>query len=155
MTPLDRKACYNSPLGPLTITEREGAVVALDWGEGVDQPHSEMIKRLFEELDAYFMGSLETFATPVLYEGSAFQKKALEAMSAIPYGETRTYGDLAHDTGMSAQAYGQACGANRIPILIPCHRVLGADGLGGYSGHGGIETKVALLKLEGAASLLI
>ncbi len=77
----------------------------------------------------------------------------LEALSAIPYGETRTYGDLARALGIPPQASGQACGANPIAILIPCHRVLAADGLGGYSGEGGIETKIALLRLEGAASL--
>ncbi|MCB1350992.1 MAG: MGMT family protein, partial [Maritimibacter sp.] len=68
---------------------------------------------------------------------------------------TRTYGEIAADLGASAQAVGNACGANPIPILIPCHRVLGATGLGGYSGAGGIETKVALLRLEGAGGLLI
>ena len=76
-------------------------------------------------------------------------------MAAIPHGETRTYGDLARDLGAPAQAVGQACGANPVPILIPCHRVLGRNGLGGFSAPGGVETKVALLRLEGAAGLLI
>ena len=81
--------------------------------------------------------------------------RVLEALQAIPFGETCTYGDLARDLGAPAQAVGQACGANPIPVLIPCHRVLSATGLGGFSAPGGVETKVALLKLEGAASLLI
>jgi O-6-methylguanine DNA methyltransferase len=76
-------------------------------------------------------------------------------MSAIPYGETRRYGDLAREIGAPAQAIGQACGANPLPILIPCHRVLAAKGLGGFSAKGGVESKVFLLRLEGAASLLI
>ncbi len=76
-------------------------------------------------------------------------------MRAIPFGETRTYGEIAAALGASAQAVGTACGANPIATLIPCHRVLGAASLGGYSGAGGIETKVALLRLEGAAGLLI
>ncbi len=76
-------------------------------------------------------------------------------MSAIPFGETRTYGELAQQLGVPAQAIGQACGGNPIPILIPCHRVLGANGLGGYSGDGGVETKVWLLRHERAAGLLI
>jgi len=87
--------------------------------------------------------------------GSAFQQRFYEALCAIPFGETRTYGDLAKELEAPAQAIGQACGGNPIAILIPCHRVLGADNLGGYSGIGGVETKVALLKLEGAAGLLI
>jgi methylated-DNA-[protein]-cysteine S-methyltransferase len=76
-------------------------------------------------------------------------------MCAIPFGETRTYGDLAKDLGVPAQAIGQACGANPVPVIVPCHRILGASGLGGFSAPGGVETKVALLKHEGAASLLI
>ena len=77
------------------------------------------------------------------------------AMTEIPYGETRTYGDLARALAAPAQAIGQACGANPIPILIPCHRILGAKTLGGFSAPGGVETKIALLKHEGAGSLLI
>jgi O-6-methylguanine DNA methyltransferase len=76
-------------------------------------------------------------------------------MAAIPFGHTRSYGDLAREIGAPAQAIGQACGANPIPILIPCHRVLAANGLGGFSAKGGVESKVFLLRLEGAASLLI
>lgn len=76
-------------------------------------------------------------------------------MSAIPYGETVTYGDIAKELGLPPQAVGQACGANSIPIVIPCHRVVGADGLGGFSARGGVETKVALLRHEGAYALLI
>jgi methylated-DNA-[protein]-cysteine S-methyltransferase len=111
--------------------------------------------KLRDEMTAYFDGSLQAFQTPVAPRGSTFQQKFYTALCAIPYGETRTYGDLAKSLGVSAQAIGQACGANPIAIMIPCHRVLAANGLGGYSGAGGIEAKVALLKLEGAAGLLI
>jgi methylated-DNA-[protein]-cysteine S-methyltransferase len=76
-------------------------------------------------------------------------------MAAIPHGHTRTYGDIARAVGAPAQAVGQACGANPLPILIPCHRVLGRNTLGGFSAPGGVETKVALLRHEGAAGLLI
>ncbi len=78
-----------------------------------------------------------------------------DAMRAIPYGQTRTYGDIAGDLGTYGQPVGQACGANPIPVIIPCHRVLSATGLGGYSGQGGIETKIALLKLEGGYPFLL
>ena len=70
-------------------------------------------------------------------------------MAAIPSGHTRTYGDLAGELDSAAQAVGNACGANPIPILIPCHRIVGARGLGGYSGGDGLTTKTALLRLEG------
>jgi methylated-DNA-[protein]-cysteine S-methyltransferase len=87
--------------------------------------------------------------------GAGFQAQVRRAMAAIPFGETRTYGALAHAIGAPAQAIGQACGANPLPILIPCHRILGAKGLGGFSAKGGVETKVWLLRHEGAAGLLI
>jgi len=70
-------------------------------------------------------------------------------------GASAGYGDIATALDSPAQAIGQACGSNPIPIIIPCHRVVGADNLGGYSGQGGVETKVALLRFEGAHSLLI
>jgi methylated-DNA-[protein]-cysteine S-methyltransferase len=73
-------------------------------------------------------------------------------MQAIPYGETRRYGDLAEAVGSTPRAVGRACGKNPIPIVIPCHRVLARGGLGGYSGEGGLATKQHLLALEGAAA---
>lgn len=72
-------------------------------------------------------------------------------MRAIPYGRTRTYGEVAKDLGTAAQAVGGACGANPIPIIVPCHRILGTGCLGGYSGLGELDTKRKLLRLEGAA----
>lgn len=107
------------------------------------------------QLAAYFAGEREVFDLPLDVGESGFQRAVCDAMLAIPFGYTRTYGEIARDLGVPAQAVGQACGANPIPILIPCHRVMGAKGLTGFSGGGGIETKVALLRLERAAGLLI
>jgi methylated-DNA-[protein]-cysteine S-methyltransferase len=107
------------------------------------------------QLAEYFGGTRQDFNLPLAPDVSDFQRKFGAALCAIPFGETRTYGDLARDLGVPAQAIGQACGANPIPIIIPCHRVLGANGLGGFSGAGGVEGKVQLLRHEGAASLLI
>jgi len=87
--------------------------------------------------------------------GSDFQRAVCTAILAIPFGHTRTYGEIARDLGVPAQAVGGACGGNPIPVIIPCHRVMGAKGLTGFSGAGGVETKVALLRHEGAAGLLI
>ena len=87
--------------------------------------------------------------------GSDFAERFRAVLLAIPFGQTRTYGEIAREMDVPAQAIGQACGANRLPIIVPCHRVVGAQGLGGFSGRGGVEAKVALLKHEGAASLLI
>lgn len=148
-------AGVESPVGRLALTESGGAITALDWQDAEAAPQSTLMIRAAGELAAYFAGELTEFSLPLAPHGSAFQQAFYRALCAIPYGETRSYGDLALELGVSAQAIGQACGANPIPILIPCHRVLSSTGLGGFSGAGGVETKVALLKLEGAASLLI
>lgn len=107
------------------------------------------------QLSDYAAGTREVFDLPLRVRGSAFQREVCQVMSAIPFGETMTYGEIAKELGVPAQAVGQACGSNPIAIIIPCHRVMGAKGLTGFSGRGGVETKVALLRHEGAASLLI
>lgn len=145
----------DSPVGPLGFDAADGAVANLIWGRSGDLDEGALADQLLRELAAYFAGTLTTFTVPLAPRVTAFQHAFSNALCAIPYGETRTYGEMARDLGVSAQAIGQACGANPIAILIPCHRVLAADGLGGYSGAGGVEAKVALLKLEGAGSLLI
>ncbi len=147
--------CPASPVGPLGADAVDGAITRLLWGRDGTLTDGPLHQQMAEELAAYFAGQLRQFQIPVAPKGSAFQQRFYAALCAIPYGETRTYGDLAKELGVSAQAIGQACGANPIAIIIPCHRVLAADGLGGYSGAGGIEAKVALLRLEGAAGLLI
>ncbi|MEM9127769.1 MAG: methylated-DNA--[protein]-cysteine S-methyltransferase, partial [Pseudomonadota bacterium] len=97
----------------------------------------------------------DRFDLPYRVTVSDFQRQVCDLMFAIPLGETRTYGDIAKDLDQPAQLVGAACGANPIPVIIPCHRVLAANGLGGFSGDGGVETKVALLRHERAAGLLI
>ena len=145
----------DSPVGPLGFDVADNAVTKLDWGHPGNLSEGPLADQLRTQLGEYFAGTRTAFSVPVDHRGSVFQTGFYAALCAIPYGETRTYGDLAKELGVSAQAIGQACGGNPIAILIPCHRVLGADNLGGYSGVGGIETKVALLKLEGAAGLLL
>ncbi len=143
-----------SPLGALTVTETEGAITGLSWtGEGTDE--TPLLRAAARQIRAYFDGSLTRFDLPMEPPGSAFQRAVCAEMRAIPLGETRTYGDIARALGVPAQAVGQACGGNPIPILIPCHRVLGTGNLGGFSGDGGVETKVWLLRHEKAAGLLI
>lgn len=144
----------NSPVGALSIEEHDGAVVKLDWHDDGTLPTSELAKNVALELEAYFAGELTEFTIPVRAK-PGFSTRFSQALMDIPLGETKTYGDLAKILGVSAQAIGQACGANPVPIIVPCHRVLAANSLGGFSGAGGIEAKVALLKLEGAAGLLL
>lgn len=104
------------------------------------------------QLAAYGRGDLREFDVPVAYP-EGLLGDVMRLMSAIPYGETRTYGDLAADLGTSAQAVGQACGANPTPIVVPCHRVVAADGLGGFSAAAGTDLKRRLLALESGESL--
>lgn len=145
---------HNSPVGPLSVVVQGGAIVRLDWAvsEGESDPVS---TEAVAQLAQYFAGEREGFNLPLGPRVSDFQFKFGAALCAIPFGETLTYGDLAQTLGVPAQAIGQACGANPIPIIIPCHRVLGAKSLGGFSGAGGVEAKVQLLRHEGAAQLLI
>lgn len=143
-----------SPLGPLYVTVEDQAITRLSWlGEGEDD--HPLIIQAAEQLDGYFGRELIEFDLPLAPKATQSQKRFLDALLAIPYGETKTYGQISKELGISAQAAGQACGANPIAILIPCHRVIGTGHLGGFSAPDGIETKVELLKLEGAASLLI
>jgi O-6-methylguanine DNA methyltransferase len=144
---------FASPYGPLTLTEKGGILTSLDWRAGHDDP-SDLLQEAAAQLAGYFAKTLHTFTLPLDF-GTGIHEGVRRAMAAIPYGETRTYGDIAKALHTNAQAVGQACGANPLPILIPCHRVVGAQNLGGFSAKGGVETKVALLRHEGAASLLI
>lgn len=125
------------------------------WDGAAEGEVDPVLTEAARQLAAYDAGALEAFDLPMRVEGSEALRAVCEAMCAIPFGETLTYGEIAKDTGLSAQAVGQLCGRNPLPILIPCHRVMGAKGLTGYSGKGGVETKVALLRHEGAAGLLI
>ncbi|MEM9549525.1 MAG: methylated-DNA--[protein]-cysteine S-methyltransferase [Pseudomonadota bacterium] len=149
-------ASIDTQFGRLTLTEEDGAITSVTWGGPHVEPETPLLKSAAEQLKAYDAGARETFDLPLRIHGSEFQKAVCEAMLAIPFGHTRTYGEIAKDLGQSAQAVGSACGGNPIPIIIPCHRVMGAGGkLTGFSGAGGVETKVALLRHEGAGSLLI
>lgn len=152
----------HSPVGDLAIAEDAGSIVALDWGWGAEQDETPLLGAARHQLHDYFDGKLTLFDLPLAPEGSPFQLSVWALMQEIPCGQTRTYGDLAGDLKTSPRAVGLACGANPIPIIIPCHRVVSAHANthaktlddshtspGGYSGEGGVETKISLLRLEG------
>ncbi|MEE8545559.1 MAG: methylated-DNA--[protein]-cysteine S-methyltransferase [Alphaproteobacteria bacterium] len=139
-----------SPVGELTLSEEDGALVSLDWGRVPEQSESTLLGEARRQLERYFDGDPAPFELPLAPPGSDFQRRVWARMQAIPAGRTLSYGALARELGSAARAVGAACGANPIPIIVPCHRVIAADGgLGGYSGQGGVETKQALLRLEG------
>lgn len=146
---------FETPTGPFTVTENDGAITHAGWGTG-GADETPLLCAARDQVTEYFAGTRAEFDLPLAIAGSDFQRAVCGAMLAIPLGETRTYGEIAADLGVPAQAIGQACGGNPIPVIIPCHRVMGAGGkLTGFSGLGGVETKVWLLRHEKAAGLLI
>ena len=149
------EADLSSPVGQLIVRVRDEHIEELRWGEARRDDSHPLISETRRQIKAYFEGDLKVFDLPLRPHGEAFQRAVCDAMLAIPYGETRTYGEIADSLESAAQPVGQACGGNSIPIIIPCHRVLAANGLGGYSGQGGLDTKIALLKHEDAFPYLL
>lgn len=145
----------DTQFGSLTLTEADGAIIRLAWGTSGCADASPVLDAAVAQLKEYDAGARNDFDLPLHIQGSRIQREVCAAMSAIPFGETCTYGDIARSLKIPAQVVGQACGGNPIPIIIPCHRVMGARGLTGFSGAGGVETKVALLRHEGAGGFLI
>lgn len=157
---------YSSPLGKILLAADEKGLTGL-WFEGqkyfalyLDREHEKKMLPVFEKavrwLDLYFSGKEPDFEVPLHFTGTDFQNEVWEILYSIPYGKTMTYGEIAKQIAakrglkrMSAQAVGGAVGHNEISIIVPCHRVVGANGsLTGYAG--GIDKKISLLKLEGA-----
>jgi methylated-DNA-[protein]-cysteine S-methyltransferase len=157
-----------TPLGPVWVAVSEEGLVALEFVED----EGEFIERLqgrgfqvvsddlqpaalaAQQVSEYLQGRRRVFDLPIDWSGmTPFQKKVLQATFAIPRGEVITYGELAQRVGRprSARAVGRAEATNPMPLVIPCHRVIGADGkLHGYGGRGGLDTKAWLLRMEGA-----
>lgn len=142
---------FPSPIGPLTIFIENEAIIVIESGKVPDDVSNDpLLIEARSQLDAYFDGKLTEFDLPLAPNGTSRQKEIWETMNRISYGTTMTYGELADLTGSVARAIGGACGANPIPIVQPCHRVLGAkNALTGFSFADGAETKYQLLKLEG------
>jgi len=141
-----------TPVGPFRVTAAGGVLTAAGWGTADPRPGDPLLAQALEQIEAYFVGHLTVFDLP-LAPASGFAAAMRAAICSIPFGQTRTYGEIARDLGVSAQAVGQGCGANPLPLIVPCHRVLGTGHFGGYSGRGGVETKAALLRHEGAVLL--
>ncbi len=156
---------YRSPLGEIVLAADEVGLTGL-WFEGqkhfglyLEKGAQDKELPIFADakrwLDIYFAGEKPTFTVPVHFIGTPFQNEVWSILATIPYGQTITYGDIAKQLAakrglrqMSAQAVGGAVGRNEVSIIVPCHRVLGANGaLTGYAG--GLNKKIALLHLEG------
>lgn len=156
---------FDSPVGPLfCAVDEAGAVVRIEFIRGRSRrppgsdlaaaghrltEDSERLRPLRRQLEEYFAGRRRRFDLVLAPVGTPFQRRVWEALAAIPYGETRSYGEVARSLGRpeASRAVGAANGANPLPIVIPCHRVVGSNGsLTGFGG--GLETKAALLELE-------
>ena len=144
----------DTPLGTLTLEASERGLSSIQFP---NRPKSmagrltsnAVIKLAQRELTAYFANQLKAFSVPLDWHGTAFQESVWQALTVIPYGETVTYADIARAIGrpQSARPTGGAVGRNPLPIIVPCHRVIGSDRtLTGFTG--GLKIKVALLKLE-------
>lgn len=155
------QARYAGPLGPMVIAATPRGIAGI-WFDGQkhmpesrawpQQPSHPLLMQAISQLDEYFNGTRSTFDLPLdLQGGTAFQQSVWKALLAIPRGGTMSYGLLSQRIGMPAamRAVGAAVGRNPVSVVVPCHRVIGADGsLTGYAG--GLERKTALLQLEGA-----
>jgi len=140
---------FSSPVGDLIIRADDTALTTVEWGSLKKPEPSALLDETRAQIVAYFDGKLSDFDLPLAPKGTNFQKNVWAAMQKIPYGCTQTYGDLARQIRSGPRPVGTACGVNPIPIIIPCHRVVAAQGPGGYSGAGGLVTKQSLLALEG------
>ncbi len=152
-----------TPLGPLcvAVSERGLASLELQTGladflqhvEAVPDPQHELVREALRQMGEYLNGQRQVFDLPLDWsQMGAFQQSVLRLTLAIPFGEVRTYGSLAQEMGKprAARAVGAAEGANPVPVIIPCHRMVGSEGgLHGYGAPGGLDTKAWLLTLEG------
>ena len=136
-----------SPVGDLRIVERDGSIVAIEFfpfrppangrplGDRADD--RPVLLEAVRQLTAYFGRQLTDFDLPLAPVGTDFQRRVWEQICCIPVGATATYGELARRLHAEARAVGQACGDNRLPLAIPCHRVVAASGIGGFAHHRG------------------
>ena len=137
----------DSPFGPITFTIEEGLVTRVKFGPGEDNfdGGDPVMAETARQLREYAAAARFSFDLPLAPAFSDFQSQIRRSMIAIPCGEMQTYGELAKELGSASQVVGQACGANPIPIIIPCHRVVASGGkLGGFSGGDGAPTKKLL-----------
>jgi methylated-DNA-[protein]-cysteine S-methyltransferase len=153
---VSRSVVMASPIGRLELVEAGGALVAIrfdapaDGSPGHDRGGSAVLSRAHRQLTEYFEGRRRVFDLPLRPVGTIFQRRVWEVLATLPWGTTTTYGTIAARLGLppgASRAVGAANGSNPIPVVLPCHRVIGADGtLTGYAG--GLERKQLLLSIE-------
>jgi methylated-DNA-[protein]-cysteine S-methyltransferase len=151
--PLQYDAVITAPFGAVGISV-QGVQVAI---ELLPQKHAKKTAenktaaKVVNQIEAYFSNARNDFNLPIVYKGTPFQRRVWQAISAIPRGRVLTYGDIAAQIGSGPRAVANACGANNLPLLVPCHRVVAKNGLGGFmqGNKDGLKIKIWLLKHEG------
>ncbi len=140
---MDYQAKLATPVGVIGIRCDERALLGIDWLSAAEKPQracTELAQKVCDQLLVYFANPDAKFSVPLKPGGTAHQQKVWQAMCNIPRSKTRSYGEVASELKSAAQAVGQACGANPIPIIIPCHRIVGKSGLGGFMRHASGES---------------
>ena len=150
-----QSSVINSPLGKLKLTSQDELLNTIEFDSqlALNPPDNKIDKLICSQLDCYFNDAAYSFNLPVLCQGTEFQKRVWAMLCKIPVGEVWTYGQMAKILSSSARAVGNACRRNPTPILVPCHRIVSASGLGGFAGQTAgrlTEIKKILLKHEGA-----
>ena len=133
-----------TPFTGLKIICSDDALLEIDFvnhGHQSKQKASKLMARVQQQIEQYCQSKRQQFDVPLQPRGTEFQQKVWQAMLDIPYGQVRTYGDIAHQLKSSPRAVGNACRANPIPLIIPCHRVVAASGIGGYAGAKCLQEK--------------
>ena len=146
---MTRRLTVDSPVGPLTLAEQDGALVGIAFRDERACDRTPLLVEAERQLTEYFAGRRRRFDLPLAPVGTTFQKEVWAALCGIPYGQTRSYKDIAAAVGrpVACRAVGMANNRNPLPIVIPCHRVIGASGaLTGYAG--GLDVKRRLLEIE-------
>lgn len=143
----------HTQIGALTVSEDDGAIVAVDWGWGRDQDPTALLTLARNQIYEYLDGDRQMFELPLCPVGSRYQRRVWAALASIGYGQTMTYAAVAKLAGGGPRSVGQANRRNPVPIIVPCHRVVATHGLGGYSGAEGLDTKRYLLQLEARSTM--
>jgi methylated-DNA-[protein]-cysteine S-methyltransferase len=152
-TPTVYDAVIDAPFGFIGVYAHgiQLDIMFLQYPAEVASTPSKSAIQAVEQIKAYLINPNKDFNLPLMLKGTAFQKRVWQAIATIPLGETRTYADIARQVGSGPRAVANACGANHLPLIIPCHRVVAKDGLGGFMAgkEGGLHIKTWLLQHEG------
>ena len=151
---MDYQAILSAPFGKLGIRCTDEAVLGIEFlpaNTRISAPRNALAEKVCAQLKAYLVDASFRFDLPLKLDGTEHQLKVWRAMQAIPRGATQTYGEMAKQIGSSARAVGQSCGNNPVPVVVPCHRVVGKTGLGGFmhrADDGALDIKRWLLAHE-------